>query len=1554
MGASLRVFVSNLKYIRRGAQRSSRIKLLVWFIFALAGTATAWAQVTFTGSQVALAAGTWSAPAGAATDGKGNVFIADRGNNRVVELSPNGTGFNAPIIVLSGLSSPAGIAADWNGNLFVSDTGNDRILKLPLALGGFDAPVTVASGFNAPVGIAVDSADNLYVADSGNNRVVELSLIGAGYGAPVSVSSGLSNPMGVAIDASRNLFIADTGNQRIVKQLYTAGGYPAQQSIWNGTMTPVNISVDKSDDLYIVDALNERVYEITWFAAANRFQSQLVIGTGLVSPAGVMPDATGNVYITDSSTNQVIQFVAAGLNFNVAAIGSPAAEVTYNFSIAAGTSLGSVGIYTQGVSGRDFVDAGASTCLAQTYTATTYCGVNVEFSPLGSGTRSGAVELFDQNGNSLATAFISGVGSGPQAAVFPGTVTSLGSQLSAPAGVAVDGFGNVYIADTGNNRIVALPWTGSGYDAQITLLQSGLITPMGLAVDAAGNLYIASSGNDKIVKLPRSVSGFGQPIKVGTSFSGPAGVTIDSKGYLYVADTLDARVDQFTWIGAAYSTELEVGSNHKAPTGIAVDGGGNVYYTDPYQNQISEVICCATRYASQLDMNSVQTSFPSAIAVDGNSNLYVLDTNNNRVLLLPWSGTAYGKQITIASGFNSPSGIAMSANGHLFVADTGNNQVVEIDLSTPAQMSFANAYLGSTSPDGQHVAQIQNIGNQPLEFSSISYPPDFIESAGVGNPCLEGGQVSQGQSCQVGVSFTPQEIGSPLREIVEITGNSLGATNSRLTIPATGTSSGKLPQTISFAPLPSVTYGIAPFALSAAASSALPVTYTVVSGPAVLQNGGKVLRVNGAGAVIIEAAQPGNSTYWAANTITITLTVTPAMLTVTPWTVAAVYGAIPSHFSYSISGFVNGDNPTTAMTGTPVITSIATGASAAGTYPIVASQGTLTAVNYKFAFAPAALTVAKARLTIVVNSIIRIYGSPMTAPTWYLLGFVNGDTASVVTGAPVLTALANSGSPVGTYPIVGSTGTLVAKNYIFTANSSLVTVKPALITVTPASQSITYGAPIPKLTYSFSGLMNGDSTGVVQGHPILSTAAVQKSGAGNYAISTSLGTLTAANYTFRLSSGVLTINKAPLLVTLASASMTYGGKLPAFSYTLIGFLSGDTAATAVSGAPAFITSANSTTKPGTYSISSAAGTLTSSNYRFSFGATTLSIGKSILTITANPVSKTYGAALPALTYKLTGFLNGDGTATVHGAVALTTKATAASPAGTYPVACNSGAMTSDVYTLNCVNSTLTVNKAPLTVKGSYLGMTYGGAVPVLTYQLNGFVNGETAASVPGVPALSSVVTSSTSVGVYPVSVAVGSLTAANYTISPSNGSITVQKALLKVVAAPQTSTYGAALPTLTYTLSGFLNGESQKIATSGNPQLSVPATSTSPVGNYMITPALGSLAASNYNFVFVPAWLTVTKAPLTVSANNLTMQVGTALPALTYSIAGWVNGDTQVTALSGTPALTTNATSKSAAGSYPIIVAPGTMKGANYQLVYVNGILIASQSTATLHRALPN
>jgi len=184
-----------------------------------------------------------------------------------------------------------------------------------------------------------------------------------------------------------------------------------------------------------------------------------------------------------------------------------------------------------------------------------------------------------------------------------------------------------------------------------------------------------------------------------------------------------------------------------------------------------------------------------------------------------------------------------------------------------------------------------------------------------------------------------------------------------------------------------------------------------------------------------------------------------------------------------------------------------------------------------------------------------------------------------------------------------------------------------------------------------------------------------------------------------------------------------------------------------------------------------------------------------------------------------------------------------------------------------------------------------------------------------------------------------------YAGNSQNRGLTVAKAHLTVSAVTKSKVYGAAVPTLTATFSGFVNGDTAKVV-SGAAKLTTTATTKSSVGAYTITIAAGTLSAANYDFPkLVNGTLTVTKAQLTVTAVNKSKKQGAANPALTYTITGFVNGD-KSTVVHGKPTLSTTATKTSKAGSYPIIVALGTLSASNYHFTLVNGTLTVTGAKA--------
>ena len=489
--------------------------------------------------------------------------------------------------------------------------------------------------------------------------------------------------------------------------------------------------------------------------------------------------------------------------------------------------------------------------------------------------------------------------------------------------------------------------------------------------------------------------------------------------------------------------------------------------------------------------------------------------------------------------------------------------------------------------------------------------------------------------------------------------------------------------------------------------------------------------------------------------MTSTLTVTPATLTVDADSPTKVYGAALPALSYTYSGLVNGD---TASVFSGALATTGTAASGVGSYPI--SQGTLAAgSNYSISFTDGTLTVTPATLTVDADSPTKVYGAALPALSYTYSGLVNGDTASVFSGTLATTGTAASG--VGSYPI--SQGTLAAgSNYSISFTDGTLTVTPATLTVDADSPTKVYGAALPALSYTYSGLVNGDTASVFSG--ALATTGTAASGVGSYPISQ--GTLAAgSNYSISFTDGTLTVTPATLTVDADSPTKVYGAALPALSYTYSGLVNGDTASV-FSGTLA--TTGTAASGVGSYPISQ--GTLgAGSDYTIAFFGKTLSITPAPLTVTANSATRVYGQQNPAFTVTYAGLTNGDLPSSLGGSLHFSTAATASSPVNTYSVV--PGGLTSLNYAITFAGAKLVVTPAPLTITANNQSRVYGQPNPPLTVYYQGFVNGDTPASLTAPVALSTPAVLASFAGSYPIFV--GGAASPNYAIRFVSGTLAI-------------------------------------------------------------------------------------------------------------------------------------------------------------------------------------
>ncbi len=317
--------------------------------------------------------------------------------------------------------------------------------------------------------------------------------------------------------------------------------------------------------------------------------------------------------------------------------------------------------------------------------------------------------------------------------------------------------------------------------------------------------------------------------------------------------------------------------------------------------------------------------------------------------------------------------------------------------------------------------------------------------------------------------------------------------------------------------------------------------------------------------------------------------------------------------------------------------------------------------------------------------------------------------------------------------------------------------------------------------------------------------------------------------------------------------------------------------------------------------------------------------KDDVTLTANSYTRVYGDDNPAFEYTVSG-----GTIT-SGEPTITCSATKESPVGTYDIVISKGSVSNNNVKLE--KGTLTITMAPLTIKADDKQMKHGESLPDFTATYSGFKNNETESVLKNKPIFTCTATESSAPDSYEI--IVSNAEAENYSISYEKGTLTITDSdLVTVTAKSYTRLYGEMNPELDYIVSG---GELQ-----GTPDIACAATKISDVGTYDIIISQGSI--SNSNVQYVSGKLTVTAAPLIISAGNYTLREGDPMPQFAATYSGFRNYDGEEV-LSSKPQFACEADENSAPGTYKIDVTGAEAK--NYAIEYVSGILTILSAVTT-------
>lgn len=405
--------------------------------------------------------------------------------------------------------------------------------------------------------------------------------------------------------------------------------------------------------------------------------------------------------------------------------------------------------------------------------------------------------------------------------------------------------------------------------------------------------------------------------------------------------------------------------------------------------------------------------------------------------------------------------------------------------------------------------------------------------------------------------------------------------------------------------------------------------------------------------------------------------------------------------------------------------------------------------------------------------------------------------------------------------------------------------------------------------------------------------------------------------------------KQDLTIAVSDTNKVYGNSDPSFGVNYSGFVNGEGVA-ALSGTLTITRAPGENV--GTYAIS--AGGLSSSNYHVLFADGNLAITPATLTVSAGAQIKIYGGADPVLTYSVSGLKFGDlADEVLSGSLA---RSAGENVAGS-PYAIGQGTLVAkNNYTLQFTGSSLTINKAGLTVKADDRSRLYGHTNPVLTVSYSGFVNGENPLVLEEEPQAATLANTNSPTGLYSITVSGG--IDDNYAFLFQDGVLAVTDTELVVKVADATKIYGQTNPTFGVTYSGFVNGEDATVL-GGTLVLSSTAATNSGVGNYPIT--AGGLTSTNYAIRYENGNLTISPASLAVSVSSTNKVYGSADPTFAASYSGFVNGQ-NASVLGGS--LVINRAPGENVGIYS--VSAGGLVSSNYAISYIDGSLTISRASS--------
>jgi len=674
---------------------------------------------------------------------------------------------------LAPLFNPHAVITDPAGNVYIADGDAHRVRKIDAATGimsviagqgrattsGDTSIQGTASALNNPTGLAL-SPDNaiLYIAEYDASKIKALNLSTgalttiAGFGGRAGFAgdgssalySRLRNPYALATDGAGNLYVGDRGNSKI-RKICIATKVKTTDCTTGNITTVAGIGPINADPGYLVQFGGD---------------GGLATKAQLARPEGVAVDSKGNIFIADTNNNAIrkVDVQTANGDFSKAIITTVAGACVPNAPIAAAGSAPAQNGNTQLPVGTDWPICASPAGVPTTVNGTAGVLVAPNTTARTAASTSTASTNANQRTNPLGITFID-------------ATSAVNATLNGPRGLDFDSAGNLYIADTGTNRIrvldtngvlrtVAGSGTASGYSGDGGPGNTALLSnPRGVAVAPNGDIYFTD-----------------QTQGVRSSTSGTGKLRVIDNGSLTIR-TITSR--QLANDGAALTSDI-----FNDPRGLAVDAAGNIIIIDSNNSRIRKLSTTGTltTLAGALGSGfsgdttaaaSARLNSPSCAAVDAAGNIYTADRANNRVRKIDSSGNittiAGGGAVTAATDgilavnakLNGPRCIAVDAAGNVYIADTGNHAIRKVD-TTGVITTVAGILIPNPVPSNP-------VSGQPNDAFIGINGPAFV-AAGPSGPTV---QVPNAEPSGDGGPATAAYLNSPWGIALDPTGNLL-------------------------------------------------------------------------------------------------------------------------------------------------------------------------------------------------------------------------------------------------------------------------------------------------------------------------------------------------------------------------------------------------------------------------------------------------------------------------------------------------------------------------------------------------------------------------------------------------------------------------------------------------------------------------------------------------------------------------------------------------------------------------------------------------------------